>query len=215
MAFWTTKRSAPASGGGRQPVKHGVIKLILLVVAVALIVLVVPIPWAVHIGGRFTPTESWDGYGQVTASNGGRYVLFTHLHGGIIHGRSESCSFEGCDNMDGTARLCTESGQTYSFSLSGGVSGWLSTDNAATRVDLAGGTPVPLPSGWVVALRGRWHGPALELSSPDNSFTKVFTRRGAIRTTTSSADAGTAKVTIRYGSASDFAKSCHALAQAS
>jgi hypothetical protein len=42
----------------------------------------------------------------------------------------------------------------------------------------------------------------------------VFTARGAIRATTSTAHAGAARVTIRYGSASDFAKSCHALTQA-
>lgn len=69
-----------------------------------------------------------------------------------------------------------------------------------------------MPDGWVVAFHGEWHGPALVLASPDNSVTEVFTSRGAIRTTTSTADAGTATVTLHYGSAADFARACQALA---
>jgi hypothetical protein len=63
----------------------------------------------------------------------------------------------------------------------------------------------------VVALQSAWHGPALELSSPDNSCTEVFTKAGAIRSVTSTADAGTAHTIIRYASGSDFQAACQRL----
>ncbi len=134
------------------------------------------------------------------------------VRGGIAGGGGShlSCSGRGCDSLFGSAKLCTESGQTYTFNLHGAVHSWWSTDGAATSVDLTDSPP--LPDGWVVALHGVWHGPALQLSSPDNSFTEVFTPRGAIRTVTSTADAGTAQTTIRYGADSDFTAACQGLA---
>jgi hypothetical protein len=79
-------------------------------------------------------------------------------------------------------------------------------------VNLTGGTPRHLGAGWVVAFSGRWHGPDLVLTDHDNSLTEAFTPRGAIRTVTSTADAGTAAVTLRYGSGAAFDQACRALA---
>ena len=195
---------------GRRRRRFTWFRLLLILVIVLLAVYVVPTPWALHIGGRFTPLETWQGYGTVQASNGGHYVLYTQLRGGIVAGDGHlSCSGRGCDSLFGSAKLCTESGKTYSFGLTGGVHSWLSTNGARTTVDLTGSQ---LPDGWVVALHGVWHGPALALYSPDNSFTEVFTPRGAIRTVTSTADAGTAHTTLRYGTTAGFAAACHTLA---
>jgi hypothetical protein len=172
-------------------------------------------PWALHIGGRTTPGEQWDGFGQVQASNGGRYVLYTHLQGGLL-GQTRYTSYGGGglqrqDNLHGTAELCTESGATHTFKLTGVVGGWWTTDGARTSIALTGGAPVKLQSGWVVALHGIWRGPVLELSSPDNSFTEAITPRGEIRRVTSTADAGTARVTLQYGSHDAFLAACRGL----
>jgi len=189
------------------------LSLLILVIIVLAVVYTVPNPWALHIGGRFTPTESWQGYGAVRASNGGHYELYLNLNGGLLnggeHGRT-SCSGRGCDSLAGSAQLCTVSGKTYTFEVSGAVRSWWSTDGAATSVDLTNSPP--LPDGWVVALHGQWHGPALELSSPDNSWTEVFTPQGAVRSATSSADAGTATTTITYGTEAAFKSACSTLA---
>jgi hypothetical protein len=172
-------------------------------------------PWALHIGGQSTPGEQWDGYGPVRASNGGRYVLYAHLQGGLLAGSGASrrggALGPHMDNLHGTAELCTASGQTHTFKLTGVVNAWWTTDGASTGIGLTGGAPVKLPSGWVVALRGTWHGPELELASPDNSFTEVFTPRGDIRHITSTADAGTARVTLRYASHDAFAAACRTI----
>jgi hypothetical protein len=190
----------------------GCLPLLGIMILVLLAIYVLPNPWALDIGGRFTPLETWQGYGAVQASNGGHYVLYLNLRGGIAGGAGGhlSCSGRGCDSLFGSAKLCTESGQTYSFAVTGAVHSWWNTNGAATTVDLTGSPP--LPDGWVVALHGAWRGPALQLSSPDNSFTEVFTPRGTIRTVTSTADAGTAQTTIRYGTGSDFTAACRGLA---
>jgi len=54
------------------------------------------------------------------------------------------------------------------------VHSWWSTDGAKTSIDLQNVKSGPLPDGWVIALRGRWHGGRLEAANPDNSFTEVF-----------------------------------------
>ncbi len=209
--------AGPLAGPPRNPYRPrrrrrgGWLKLLVILIVVLFAVFVAPTPWALHIGGKFTPLETWSGYGAVRASNGGQYVLFTQVQGGITGGGEDgpSCSSHGCDTLFGTARLCTSGGQTYSFALTGDVHSWWSTDGAATSVDLTGPR---LPDGWVVAFHGAWHGAALPLATPDNSFTEVFTPAGAIRTVTSTADAGVARVTLRPGPKAAFQAACRALA---
>jgi hypothetical protein len=195
---------------------RGPIQWVVLLVIIAVVVAIkyaAFTPWALHIGGRSTPDRQWDGLGEVDASNGGRYVLFTHLEGGIDNDRHTSYGGGGRtrqDNLHGRAELCGRSGAVHTFKLAGVVDGWRSTDGAPTSIRLTGGTPVPLPAG-DVALRGAWRGPALELANPDNGFTQAFTPRGEIRHGTSTADAGTARVTLHYGSHDEFAAACRAL----
>jgi hypothetical protein len=194
--------------------RHPWLLLILIVVGCVFVVEVGLTPWDLHIGGRFTPTLTWNGYGTVQASNGGTYLLFTHLQGGVVpSGRGIACdNIGGCDTLQGNARLCGRDGTTDTFQLRGAVHSWWSTDGARTAVNLTGGTPRQLGEGWVVAFSGRWHGPDLVLTDHDNSFTEAFTPRGAIRKITSTADAGTAAVTLRYGSSAAFDRACRALA---
>ena len=77
---------------------------------------------------------------------------------------------------------------------------------------MTGGTPQRLPGGWVVAFHGTWHGAELPVANTDNSFTEVFSPAGAIRTTTSTKDAGTARATLKAGSADSFDQACRTLA---
>jgi hypothetical protein len=208
----------PASGGSAPPkttgrAQHVALRLVLIVFVVLFLVVFVPAPWSFHIGGQFTPLGQWDGYGPVRASDGGNYLLFTHLQGGVI-GRADppSCTIHGtCGTLRGSAQLCTESGQVYSFSLSGKMHGWLTTDKSPTDIELSGGSPVPLPHGQVVAFHGVWRGPVLPVASTDGSFTAAFTPAGAIRKATARAGAGTASGTLRSGSATAFDQACKRL----
>jgi hypothetical protein len=202
--------------GSTQPRKRGrhlLLKTILVLIVAFVAVNLAVTPWIVRIGDRFTPLAQWTGFGPVQGSNGGHYVLFTHLQGGLLidsagHGR---CSqFSGCDNLQGSARLCTESGITYTFQLTGQIHAWLRTDGSRTLLDIAGGSPRPLP--FDISFDGSWHGPVLAVANTDDAFTQVFTARGRIRSTNSTANDGHASATLRYGTAAGFAAACKALA---
>ena len=191
---------------------HNFLKLILVLAGIFLVLNVGLTPWVFHIGGRFTPLTEWSGFGPVQASNGGRYELFTQIQGGLIAEGSSlgGCDqFSGCDDLQGSAKLCTENGSTYTFDLSGQVHTWLSTNGARTSLDLTGGKPRELP--FLIDFSGKWHGPVLRVANPDHVFTEVFTPRGVIRSTTSTADDGNASATIAFGSAAGFARACKAL----
>jgi len=204
------KKSSPNSSKSRGG--PFLLRLLLIVIVVALLFAFLPAPWAIDIGGHFSAMGEWDGYGPVQASNGGSYILFTHVHGGITNGDATACTIHGCESLTGSAQLCTSSGQRYTFDLGGAVHGWFSTNGSPTDIKLTGGTPKALPHGSVVAFRGTWKGPVLPIADVGNSFTKVFTPAGAIRTTASTADAGTAHGELHYGSAAAFAKACNKLA---
>ncbi len=208
----------PARGArrpGRRRRRGQLFGALLLMVGVLLLLTVGLNPWVLHIGGRFTPTMSWDGVGQVRASNGGRYALSVHLIGGVLGTSSEggmACDqFSGCESLRGSAELCSRNGPIDSFTLRGAVHAWWSTQGARTSLELTRGSPRRLPAGWVVAFSGHWYGESLQLEDSDNSFTEVFTPRGDIRTSTSTADAGTATVTLTPGSRADFERACRAL----
>lgn len=188
------------------------LRLLLIVIVVALLAAFLPAPWAVDIGGHFSALGEWDGYGPVRASSGGSYVLFTHLHGGITNGDTAACTIHGCESLTGSAQLCTSSGQRYTFGLNGMVHAWFSTNRAVTDINLTGGSPKALPHGHVVAFHGTWRGPVLPIEDTAGSFTKVFTPAGAIRTTASTADSGTTRGELRYGSAAAFDRACNTLA---
>jgi hypothetical protein len=207
--MWASRKSA-AQESPRS--RHLWLRVLLILIVLLLALYVLPAPWAFHMGGKFSPLGEWDGYGPVQASNGGRYLLYTHLRGGFVNGRGHAgCRFTGCDTLTGTAQLCTQGGQRYSFELSGAVHGWYSTNGSPTTINLTGGRPRPLPDGRVVAFHGVWHGPVLLIADTDNSFNEVFTPAGAMRTT-SARDAGTARGTLRSGSAASFDRACRALA---
>src|SRR5262249_55532158 len=208
----------PASRGGAPPPeqparggRHIVLRVVLIVFVAAFLAEFVPAPWAFHIGSRITPLGQWDGYGPVQASDGGRYLLFTHLQGGVLaYGGRLGCALHGgCNTLRGSAKLCTEGGRVYSFSLSGRLHGWLTTDRSPTRITLSGGSLAPLPPGSVVSSHGTWQGPALPVASTDGSFTGAFPRTGAVRRAASAAHAGTASGTLRHGSATAFGQACH------
>jgi hypothetical protein len=205
--MWASRSS---SSRDRPRRLHIVLRLILIVVVVLSALYVLPSPWAFHMGGKFSPLGEWDGYGPVRATGGGSYLLFTHLRGGLFanHGHS-GCSFTGCDTLTGSAQLCATGGQRYTFTLTGAVHGWYTTNGSRTTISLTGGTPTALPHGSVVAFRGVWKGAMLPLAS--DSFTEVFTPDGAIRRAASRADAGTALVVLRNGSQTSFDQACNAL----
>jgi hypothetical protein len=207
----------PPAPGPEQPRRRKrrftLTRLLLVLILAAVAVEVAPTPWAFHIGGRITPLKIWDGYGPVQASDGGHYLLYTHLFGTVIgpHGWLTCSPSGGCTTVRGSARVCTQSGKTYSFTLTGHLGGWWTTDGSQTSFQLTGGSPDPLPAGSMVSFVGTWHGPVLAVADIENSFTDAFTPAGTIRQTAATADVGTARVALRYGSLGSFTQACRSL----
>ena len=181
--FQPTSRgsAAPAEPAGRG--RYIVLRIVLIAFVVAFLAEFVPAPWAFHIGGRFTPLGQWDGYGPVQASNGGRYLLFTHLQGGVIArgGRPGAPSTAAAPPCAAARSCAPRAGGCTHSAWPGTMHGYLTTDGSPTDLSLSGGSPVPLPHGLVVAFHGTWNGPVLPVASTDGSFTEAFTPSGAIR----------------------------------
>jgi hypothetical protein len=206
---WGVSPAAPAPAGDRRRRGLWLLRGVLALVIAVFVLQVALNPWIFHIGDRFTPLTVWDGYGTVQASNGGHYLLFTHLQAGLFHA---GCSLSGCQMVRGSAEICTERGSTYTLQLLGTVHARWSTDGAKTSIQLRNVKSGPLPAGSVIALAGSWRGPRLVVADTGSSFTNAFTSRGLIRKPPATANNGHASVTLRYGSAAAFAHACHALA---
>ncbi len=185
--------------------RHLLTKLVL----VAAIGLFGATPWALHMGGRWTPLTTWDGFGPVYASNGGRYLLFAHLWGGVSGGfYRQNCGISGCDMLNGRAELCTRNGHIYDFAIRGNVMGWWTTNGARTRIALTG-TPPTLPPARLVAFTGSWDGGLLRLASDD--FAETFSPAGTYRPITSSVNSGRAGAALQHGTEAQFRQACQAL----
>jgi hypothetical protein len=193
------------------------LRLVIVVVAVGAALNILTPPWVFHIGNRFTPATMWDGYGSLHASNGGDYLLYTHLQGGLNlsrYGPGGCDAISGCANLRGSARLCTRRDATYTFALSGVVSTWWGTDGAVVSITLQPSPARSMPGGFVFVFTGAWRGRILPVTNKDNSFTEVFAPDGTIRWATSTADAGSASVTLHAGTSGAFARACRTLAAA-
>jgi hypothetical protein len=169
--------------------------------------------WTGHIGGRDTPGGTWQGVGTVSASNGGRYVLYISFTAHVAEDENGYACGQGgdigCAEIIGSAKLCTLSGVTRDLEVDGEVDAFgRSTDGKQTVVVLNRRTPTG-PSG-VARFTGKWHGTELPLTDADE-FTTAITKNGDFLETASSSNAGTASTTLRYGTEADFTRACHAL----
>jgi hypothetical protein len=85
-------------------------------------------PWAFYMGGRFTPSRSWEGIGAIRSSTGAQYGLFLHLSYYGARGSDR--------NLDGYAVLCNPQGRVFKYNVYGWVEHvWLYTEGKHTRLD--------------------------------------------------------------------------------
>jgi nitrate reductase NapE component len=206
--------TAPARRRRRRWYHYLLLKIVLLALIVAVVGSVATTPWAFHIGGGVTPLARWDGYGPVRASDGGRYELLVRMQAGLFifggPGTQRCSQLRHCDTVRGTAQLCTGTGRTFTFQVTGEVHAYASTDGARTSLRVAGGSPRALPD--VITFRGAWRGGTLRLTNADSEFTRAFTASGMLRKYLYVADKGTAAATLRSGSPTGFTAACRALA---
>jgi hypothetical protein len=66
------------------------------------VVYVVLNPWALHIGGRWTPAMIWHGIGKLQSTSGANYALFIEENLYVRPRRHNTIA--GTDNLAGTAK---------------------------------------------------------------------------------------------------------------
>src|SRR6266404_8356352 len=84
-------------------------------------------PWALHMGGRWTPALTWHGVGKLQSSSGANYGLFLDVSLYMRSGGRGTTG--GRNNLSGTAKLCTPQGEIYPLTVRGYVKQvWLDAD---------------------------------------------------------------------------------------
>ena len=118
----TTNTFAPRTRGG-----CGCLGSVTGAILLALAVLLILNPWALHIGGRWTPALTWHGVGKLQSSSGANYGLFLDVSLFMESGRHSTIG--GHNNLSGTAKLCTPQGEIYPLTVRGHIKQvWLDAD---------------------------------------------------------------------------------------
>ncbi len=159
-------------------------------------------PWAFYIGGRPTPSTSWEGYGKLHSSTGADYGLYLNLS--YYHLKRSS------QNLSGGALLCTPQGKTLQYGIDGRIYGvWLYTEGKQTKLALE-----KMKSDQINAtfdLYGEWQNGKLVLTDR-GSMGKPFHADGSLdpkgRYSREPLKNESANVTVSYGSKFDFDELC-------
>lgn len=136
----------------------------LLAALFALLVLLglpLTVPWAFHIGGRWTPLLNWWGSGTLLAKGGIEYPIFVNLHPSAHFSRLRLDGQRPTGGVQGSACLCTSPGVFQYLKLTGTIyGGWLNTEGSLMGFRLVEPTIVDVGQGQggYFDLVGRWHG---------------------------------------------------------
>lgn len=150
-------------------------------------------PWAYHIGGQSFPNTQWMGFGRLHSTSGPDYGLLIQIGGVLWSEQKGVARWKLNPGYAGTASLCGPKGERFLLEVSGGAprssSPWLSTDGTKLLLDL--GPPDGSPGSMRLNLGGEWRGSELvvEDRNPEQH----------------------ASATLKPGSHSEFQKLCDAL----
>jgi hypothetical protein len=167
-------------------------------------------PWSFHIGGRWTPVTWW-GVGRLRDSNGAQYGIYLYFYPDF-RGASRLGGLGMRCGLRGKATVCTAAGAKYQFNLSGQIYGaWLDTDGKEISFNLSEPRGPKLRRAF--DLYGAWQGSELPLDD-HKSMIMHFLPDGRLTPAgsyTSPLPEKHAKVTLRWGSESDFDSLCNGL----
>ena len=143
---------------------HGHILLILVFASPLFYALVVVLaPWAVHIGGRWTPLLSREGWGNLATKGGQHSLLFVSFFASSHFSRLHMDGLHPRGGVQGYGWLCTSPRAMQRLRLSGTIFGaWRSTEGSLLAFRLL--EPKIIDVGHrqgFFDLIGRWKGPEL------------------------------------------------------
>ena len=197
-------RKAVSNKAGRMRPRHRyrAIPGLILVLTLVYGAMVLLNPWAIHMGGRWTPLLLWTGTGKLVTATGTYPVLVTIGP----FGHSSRLRLDGLRptaGVSGWGWLCTPQGTTIRLRLYGTIYGaWRSTDGALMQFRLNERIQnfPSIQDGGYFDLFGHWQGPQLVLDDR-NEWSARFRSGLTIKH---------ASVTLRPGSKSEFNSACAA-----
>lgn len=159
-------------------------------------------PWAIHIGGQWTPLLTWTGIGRLVTATGD-YPLLVTLNPSPHSSRLRLDGLRPTGGLSGWGWLCTPQGARVRLRVSGTIYGaWRSTDGALLEFRLLERIKnfPTIQNGGYVDLFGYWHGPQLVMDDR-GEWSKPFRFGLKIKH---------ASMTLRSGSTSEFNAACAA-----
>jgi hypothetical protein len=157
-------------------------------------------PWALRMGGRWTPALTWHGVGKLQSTNGASYGLFMEVTLSLRRGRGH--------NLQGTAQLCTPQGEIFPLTVDGYLQrAWLDADGKAVTFyfrSLKGAQPR-----LNFSLFGSWQGQMLVLDDKGNmamSFAADGRAKGYLNGANAAKEDTTG--TLHYATESEFTAVC-------
>lgn len=126
-------------------------------------------PWALHIGGRWTPFLTWTGSGKLL-TKGGEYPLYVSFFPSSHFSQLHMDGLRPTGGLQGSGWLCAAPGVTQRLELSGTIYGaWKTTDGSLMSFRLL--EPRIINVGQdrgFFDLIGKWNGPRLEMTDRGN-----------------------------------------------
>lgn len=200
-----------ANEQGKPAAKTGCLGTIVVTVVVGILSIFFFSPWALHMGGRLTPTMRWHGYGKMHSSDGADFGLYLDIYYSQP-GRQRSAV--QASNLNGSAMLCDPKLQAHKYRLSGTVySAWVSAEGKRMVLHLYSPKNAQKLD---FSLEGSWQGQQLVLSdrgSLASGFNADGSPRGAGVGIYRPRKESTAE--LEYGSQSDFEATCRNLGASS
>jgi hypothetical protein len=193
----------------------GCIGSLVFVFAIVLAVYALMVPWSFHIGGRWTPTTSWQGVGRLRDSAGQQYGLRLSFFPDISHrGRGGTVHVGPRMPMPrsplrGKALVCTAGGMRIPFDVGGDMYGaWLNSDGKLVHLNLGEKTNDKPKRHF--SLYGSFHGPELPLDDHKSMFMYLQPdgKLTPTRSYTSPVPEKHATVTLEWGTDADFDRLC-------
>jgi len=184
------------------------------VMALAIGLLLLLNPWALHMGGRWTPALIWHGVGKLHASSGATYGLYLELYPDFPQPRRRG-GFGVRKNLRGTAKICTPDGEIYALTVDGYLAGaWLDADRKPITFylrSLADSKPKLRADFY-----GDWQGQELVVDD-QGSMAMSFAADGKAKGYLQGANAPAEDTTgsLRYARESEFAAVCGGKAKSS
>jgi hypothetical protein len=157
-------------------------------------------PWAIHIGGRWTPLLIWSGSGKLLTKGGIEYPLYVSIYPSSHFSRLHMDGLRPTGGLQGTGWLCTSRGAIQRLELSGTIYGaWRSTEGSLMAFRLLEPKIIDVGQGrGFFDLAGKWQGPELVMNDRGSTGS---TFRSGLRIEHAS-------VTLGWGSYSDFKAVC-------